>query len=44
MPLLAPVLGIQAQVGYEQVAAEGRKLHELIAEAVQTYLLACLGR
>ena len=23
--------------------AEGRKLYELIAEAVQTYLLACLG-
>ena len=26
-----------------QVAAEGRKLYELVAQAVQTYLLACLG-
>jgi class 3 adenylate cyclase len=43
VPLLAPVLGIEAQAGYEQVAAEGRKLYELIAQAVQTYLLACLG-
>ena len=43
VPLLAPVLGIGAEAGYEPVAAEGRKLYELIAEAVQTYLLACLG-
>jgi hypothetical protein len=43
VPLLAPVLGIEAEAGYEQVAAEGRKLYELIAQAVQTYLLACLG-
>jgi hypothetical protein len=43
VPLLAPVLGIEAQVGYEQVAAEGRKLYELIAQAVQAYLLACAG-
>ena len=43
MPLLAPVLGIGAEAGYEPVPAEGRKLYELIAEAVQTYLLACLG-
>ena len=42
VPLLAPVLGIEAQVGYEQVAAEGRKLYELIAQAVQSYLLARL--
>ncbi|MET0758596.1 MAG: hypothetical protein ABWY39_11890, partial [Mycobacterium sp.] len=42
VPLLAPVLGIDADAGYEQVAAEGRKLYELIAQAVQTYLLACL--
>ena len=28
VPLLAPVLGIEAQAGYEQVAAEGRKLYE----------------
>ena len=43
VPLLASVLGIDADAGYEQVAAEGRKLYELIAQAVQTYLLACLG-
>ena len=43
VPLLAPVLGIEAQAGYEPVAAEGRRLYELIAQAVQTYLLACLG-
>jgi len=41
--LLAPVLGIDAAAGYEQVAAEGRRLYELIAQAVQTYLLTCLG-
>jgi class 3 adenylate cyclase/tetratricopeptide (TPR) repeat protein len=43
VPLLAPVLGIGAAAGYEQVAAEGRKLYELIAQAVQTYLLTCIG-
>ena len=43
LPLLALVLGIDASAGYERVAAEGRKLHELIAQAVQTYLLACVG-
>jgi class 3 adenylate cyclase len=40
VPLLAPVLGISA--GYEPVAAGGRKLYELIATAVQDYLLACM--
>jgi hypothetical protein len=34
VPLLAPVLGIEAQAGYEQVTAEGRRLYELIAHAV----------
>ena len=43
VPLLAPVLGIAAEAGYEPVAAEGRKLYELIAGAVQTYLLACFA-
>ena len=43
VPLLAPVLGIGAEAGYEPVAAEGRKLYELIAAAVQEYLLACVG-
>ncbi len=42
-PLLAPVLGIGPQEGYQPVAAEGRKLQQLISEAVCGYLLACLG-
>ena len=41
--LLAPVLGIGAEAGYEPVPAEGRKLYELIAQAVGGYLSACLG-
>jgi class 3 adenylate cyclase/tetratricopeptide (TPR) repeat protein len=40
--LLAPVLGIRAEVGYEPVAVQGHKLYELIADAVRDYLLACL--
>ena len=43
VPLLAPVLGIGAEAGYKPASAEGRKLYDLIAEAVQSYLLACLG-
>ena len=43
VPLLAPVMGIGAAAGYEPVPAEGRKLYELIAQAVQSYLLACVG-
>ena len=31
VPLLAPVLGIGAEAGYQPVPAEGRKLYELIA-------------
>ena len=41
--LLAPVLGIGAEAGYQPVPAEGRKLYELIAQAVGGYLAACLG-
>ena len=41
--LLAPVLGIGAEAGYEPVPAEGRKLYDLIAQAVGGYLSACLG-
>ena len=33
--LLAPVLGIGAEAGYEPVPAEGRKLYDLIAQAVR---------
>jgi hypothetical protein len=43
VPLLAPVLGIGAEAGYEPVPAEGRKLYGLIAAGVQDYLLACVG-
>ncbi len=43
VPLLAPVLGIGAEAGYEPVPAEGRKLYDLIAQAVGGYLSACLG-
>jgi class 3 adenylate cyclase/tetratricopeptide (TPR) repeat protein len=43
VPLLAPVLGIAAEHGYAPVPAEGHKLYELIAQAVQDYLLACVG-
>ena len=44
VPLLAPVLGIAPQHGYEPVPAEGRKLQDLIAEAVREYLLACFDQ
>jgi predicted ATPase len=43
VPLLAPVLGISAEHGYEPLAAEGRKLYELIAAGVQAYVLVCFG-
>jgi class 3 adenylate cyclase/tetratricopeptide (TPR) repeat protein len=43
LPLLAPVLGIAPEHGYEPMPAEGRKLQELIAQAVLEYLLACFG-
>ena len=43
VPLLAPVLGIGAEAGYEPVPAQGRKLYELIAQAVRDYLMVCLG-
>jgi hypothetical protein len=43
IPLLAPVLGIGPEVGYKPVPAEGRKRYELIARAIQDYLLACVG-
>lgn len=41
-PLLAPVLGIRPDAGYQAVAAEGLRLLEQIANAVHEYLLACL--
>jgi class 3 adenylate cyclase len=41
VPLLAPVLGIGPETGYDPVPAEGRKLYEQITEAVHEYLMAC---
>src|SRR4029077_10494057 len=35
------VLGIGTEAGYAPVAAEGRKLYNIILHAVQDYLLAC---
>jgi tetratricopeptide (TPR) repeat protein len=43
VPLLAPVLGIDPESGYEPVRAGGGKLYEQIAEGIHDYLLACLG-
>lgn len=43
LPLLAPVLGVGAEHGYSPVAAEGRRLYDLVAEAVSDYLLAVVG-
>lgn len=39
--LLAPVLGIGPETGYQQVPAEGRKLYQQITGAVHEYLVAC---
>jgi class 3 adenylate cyclase/tetratricopeptide (TPR) repeat protein len=43
VPLLAPVLGIGPESGYEPIRAGGEKLHEQIISAIHDYLLACLG-
>lgn len=43
VPLLAPVLGIGPQHGYQPVPAEGVRLQELIVAGVHQYLEACLG-
>lgn len=43
VPLLAPVLGIAAEHGYQPVQAEGTKLYQQIIEAIIGYLLACIG-
>ena len=43
VPLLAPVLGIGPESGYESVRAEGPKLHRRIVGAIHDYLLACLA-
>ncbi|PQM52432.1 adenylate/guanylate cyclase domain-containing protein [Mycolicibacter virginiensis] len=43
VPLLAPVLGIAAEHGYQPVQAEGTKLYQQIIEAIVGYLHACAG-
>ena len=43
VPLLAPVLGIAPEHGYEPSPVEGRKLQDIIADAVLRYLFACVG-
>ncbi len=41
--LIAPVLGLSADAGYEPVSAEGRKLNEEITNEIEHYLTAILG-
>jgi class 3 adenylate cyclase/tetratricopeptide (TPR) repeat protein len=41
--LLAPVLGIGPESGYEPAHASGAKLYEQIVKCIHDYLLACLG-
>jgi class 3 adenylate cyclase/tetratricopeptide (TPR) repeat protein len=43
VPLLAPVLGIDPESGYQPVPTGGDRLYEQVAHAVHDYLLACLG-
>lgn len=43
VPLLAPVLGIGPDSGYQPVQIGGVKLYDQIARGIHEYLLACLG-
>jgi class 3 adenylate cyclase/tetratricopeptide (TPR) repeat protein len=43
VPLLAPVLGVGPEHGYQPAAVEGRTLYELIGATVQQYVLARIG-
>jgi class 3 adenylate cyclase/tetratricopeptide (TPR) repeat protein len=43
VPLLAPVIGVAPEHGYQPAAVEGRTLYELIGATVQQYVLACIG-
>lgn len=43
LPMLAPILAIGPEHGYEPAPAEGRRLEEMITAAVRSYLLACFG-
>ena len=43
VPLLAPVLGVGPEHGYQPAAVEGRTLYELIGATVRQYMLARIG-
>ncbi len=43
VPLLAPVLGLAPDSGYQVPTANAARLYQQIAEAVRDYLLACVG-
>jgi class 3 adenylate cyclase/tetratricopeptide (TPR) repeat protein len=43
VPLIAPILGLDAEAGYIPADANGQKLTEDIAKAAVEYLLACCG-
>jgi class 3 adenylate cyclase/tetratricopeptide (TPR) repeat protein len=43
VPLLAPVIGVGPEHGYQPAAADGRTLYESIGATVLRYVLACLG-
>ncbi|MDT5276867.1 MAG: hypothetical protein QOG95_3799 [Mycobacterium sp.] len=43
VPLLAPVLGVGPEHGYQPAAVDGRALYELIGATVHQYVLACIG-
>jgi class 3 adenylate cyclase/tetratricopeptide (TPR) repeat protein len=43
VPLLAPILGIDPNAGYQPAHADGRKLHEDVSQAAIEYVEACLG-
>jgi class 3 adenylate cyclase len=43
VPLLAPVIGVSPEHGYQPAAVEGRTLYELIGATVRQYVLACIG-
>lgn len=43
VPLLAPVLGIGPEHGYEPAVVEGLTLYERIHATVRRYLLSCIG-
>jgi class 3 adenylate cyclase/tetratricopeptide (TPR) repeat protein len=43
VPLLAPVIGVGPEHGYQPAAVEGRTLYELIGASVLQYVLGCIG-